>query len=509
MVLRHLCRPRDPCGAEIKAGAVSINDALALSIAELDNHTWAKLMKKQHRSIIQAGTDHSVLTTWMLSFNHLQVQSKDAANILMLWAFLDNQDLWYELFASALDHDIVGMMPDWYIRCAGDELEFKDCIGLLLEYSFIDAKIESSSFVMHPVLHQWSFHVFEKEKTNMSWLAMIIVASAVPLETVTNYSFISIRLLPHCDRVFPLLKHRIQESFDNKTESLSLCYVCHELGRLYADQGKMNKTEEMYLRALTGYEKAWGPEHTSTLDTVNNLGILYADQGKMNDAEEMYLRALTGYEKAWGPEHTSTLDTVKNLGILYKNQGKMSKAEEMYLRALTGKEKAWGPEHTSTLNTVNNLGSLYAYQGKMNDAEEMYLRALTGKEKAWGPEHTSTLNTVKNLGILYADQGKMNDAEEMYLRALTGYEKAWGSEHKRSLDTRYNLGILYKKKSMFEDATHHFKLVVQGYTSTLGSEHWETIDALDQLKSYDSEQLNRLTDASDTDHASNYTTEND
>ena len=37
MVLRHLCRPRDPCGAEIKAGAVSINDALALSIAELDN----------------------------------------------------------------------------------------------------------------------------------------------------------------------------------------------------------------------------------------------------------------------------------------------------------------------------------------------------------------------------------------------------------------------------------------------------------------------------------------
>ena len=37
MVLRHLCRPRDPCGAEIKAGAVSINDALALSIAELGN----------------------------------------------------------------------------------------------------------------------------------------------------------------------------------------------------------------------------------------------------------------------------------------------------------------------------------------------------------------------------------------------------------------------------------------------------------------------------------------
>jgi tetratricopeptide (TPR) repeat protein len=50
----------------------------------------------------------------------------------------------------------------------------------------------------------------------------------------------------------------------------------------------------MYNRALAGYEKALGPEHTSTLDTVNNLGILYADQGRLEDAEMMYNRALAG-----------------------------------------------------------------------------------------------------------------------------------------------------------------------------------------------------------------------
>ena len=419
-------------------------------------------MNKQHRSTFQADTDRSVLTTWILSFNHLQAQSEDAAKLLMLWAFLDNQDLWYELFASALDLDIVDKMPDWYIRCAGDELEFKDCIGLLLEYSFIDAKIESTSFFMHPVLHQWSFHAFEKEKTDMSWLAMIIVASAVPLETVPNYSFISRRLLPHCDRIFPLLKHRIQESFVNEIDPLSFSYACHELGRLYSDQGKMKEAEEMYLRALTGYEKAWGVEHTSTLNTVNNLGALYSDQGKMKEAEEMYLRALTGYEKAWGVEHTSTLNTVNNLGLLYFNQGKMKEAEEMYLRALTGKEKAWGVEHTSTLNTVNNLGLLYFNQGKMKEAEEMYLRALTGYEKAWGVEHTSTLNTVNNLGALYSDQGKMKEAEEMYLRALTGYEKAWGVEHTSTLDTVNNLGALYFNQGKMKEAEEMYLRALTG-----------------------------------------------
>jgi hypothetical protein len=41
----------------------------------------------------------------------------------------------------------------------------------------------------------------------------------------------------------------------------------------------------MDMRALGGYEKALGPDHTPTLDTVNNLGILYRDQGKLDVVE--------------------------------------------------------------------------------------------------------------------------------------------------------------------------------------------------------------------------------
>jgi tetratricopeptide (TPR) repeat protein len=79
--------------------------------------------------------------------------------------------------------------------------------------------------------------------------------------------------------------------------------------------------EKMYERALRGYEEALGPDHTSTLDTVNDLGNLYKSQGKLDVAEKMYERALRGFEKALGLDHTSTLETVNNLGRLYKDQG--------------------------------------------------------------------------------------------------------------------------------------------------------------------------------------------
>ena len=188
---------------------------------------------------------------------------------------LDNWDLWYELLAPALDLAIPDEVARWFARCAGNKLEFKECIGLLLEHSFIDAKTGSSSFSMHSVLHHWCFHTFEEDRATMSWLALIIIASAVPSETVLHYSLIQRRLLPHCDHVYSILQRHLQEAFKNREYLSCLSVACHKLGDLYKDQGKMKEAEDMYLRALAGYEKTWGPEHKQALDTRYNFGLLY------------------------------------------------------------------------------------------------------------------------------------------------------------------------------------------------------------------------------------------
>jgi len=90
----------------------------------------------------------------------------------------------------------------------------------------------------------------------MSWLAVIVVASAVPSQIMPDYSLLQRRLLPHCDRVFSLLKQSIQEVFNDKVNISSVSVACHRLGYLYSEQGKMKEAEDMYLRALTGCEQA-------------------------------------------------------------------------------------------------------------------------------------------------------------------------------------------------------------------------------------------------------------
>jgi len=436
------------------------------------NSSWLRLQETSPE--LSSYEDRALYSTWNISYKHIHSRNESAGKLLQLWAYFDNQDLWYALLAGGSK-----CSPEWFSTIIDDELNFNEAIRLLCDHALVESHGVSGGYGIHSCVHAWIMHVLNSERDiSMAKLALNCVSSAIPDETVLEYWALQRRLLPHANRCLELVFDASIFDLENSDHILD---AAHNLGNLYSDQGKMKEAKEMYLRALTGKEKAWGPEHTSTLNTVNNLGILYSNQGKMKEAEEMFLRALTGKKKTWGPEHTSTLDTVNNLGILYSDQGKMKEAEEMYLRALTGYEKAWDPEHTSTLDTVNNLGILYWNQGKMKEAEEMYLRALSGKEKAWGPEHTSTLNTVNNLGNLYWNQGKMKEAEEMYLRALTGYKKAWSSEHTSTLDIVNNLGLLYLNQGKMKEAEEMFLRALTGYEKAWNPEHTSTLDTVNNL----------------------------
>jgi hypothetical protein len=61
------------------------------------------------------------------------------------------------------------------------------------------------------------------------------------------------------------------------------------------------EAEQMYERALAGRQETLGPDHTSTLSTINNLGNIYCYQDKLAEAEQKYDQALKGRTKAFGP----------------------------------------------------------------------------------------------------------------------------------------------------------------------------------------------------------------
>ncbi|KAF2804401.1 tetratricopeptide repeat domain-containing protein [Mytilinidion resinicola] len=254
--------------------------------------SWLKL--QQTSPELSSYEDRALYSTWQLSFDHIKQQNELSAKLLQLWAYFDNQDIWFELLREGALNG-----PEWLSQLTEDELSFNQTARLLCDHGLAEVDkslkeigLESRGYSMHSCVHSWTVHVLNQEwDSRTASLALQCVGSHVRDNNASHVT--QRRLIRHAAKCWSsVVNHVVGED--------GIEWALYSFGYLYADQGKLIEAEEMYQRALQGYEKAWGPDHTSTLDTVNNLGSLYVDQGKLIEAEEMYQRALRGYEKALG-----------------------------------------------------------------------------------------------------------------------------------------------------------------------------------------------------------------
>ena len=304
---------------------------------QLYNSSWSDLAQYSNAPLDYE--DRTLYSTWNLSFTQIQAQNPAAAEMLRLMAYLDNQDLWYELFqAGAGDTKkyprnrqgrkgwwvVISTFlrltqfqpvredlhqPLWWSEVVKSKARFNRVMSRLHDYSLVE--IRAGSYSLHTCVHDWTLEYLNRSFNDaLCGLAIHCIAQSVKWDTEAKHWVVNRRLLQHVQR----LKHtRITRCIGwSSVDPADLYRVAH----LYSQLDMNIEAEEMYVRALRGYEKVWGAEHTSTLETVNNLGNLYADQGKMAEAEEMYVRALRGYEKAMGEDHPGTRLIARNLNRL-------------------------------------------------------------------------------------------------------------------------------------------------------------------------------------------------
>src|SRR4051794_20251381 len=88
-------------GAYLHQAAMSFSDYLRLY-----KGSWVKLQKMSPN--LSSYEDRTLYSTWQISFDHVKQQNELSAMLLRLWAYLDNQDLWFELLRHVDLKD-----PEW------------------------------------------------------------------------------------------------------------------------------------------------------------------------------------------------------------------------------------------------------------------------------------------------------------------------------------------------------------------------------------------------------------
>ncbi|KAI1157631.1 kinesin light chain 1 [Nemania serpens] len=295
---------------------VSVDFANYLRLYE---ESWAKL----HMSTPSLGSyqDRTLCSTWQLSYVRIQEQNPLAAHLLQWWAYFDNEDIWFELLQpSGADG------PAWISELA-NELDFNSVMGILHDYGFVEPHISTSDLIrsrgysIHACVHSWAAYVLNRDRdVSLARVTVECVAASVPSQDERQFWLLQRRLLSHAIKCCATITDG-----DHVTVG-----AFHNLGLLYADQGKLQEAEDMYLRALRGYEKAIGPrdiiKYRPAINTLRNFGALLSAQGKLTEAKTLFEQAYNGLEALLGLSHkdvqllrSTLLDLDKTLQAKYNN----------------------------------------------------------------------------------------------------------------------------------------------------------------------------------------------
>ena len=292
-------------------------DQVTISVADylqLYDTSWREL----HESDIGLDSyeDRTLYSTWRISYDRIEQQNELAAKLLRLWCYFSNRDLWYELLSAGPSEEI-----PWIRELTSSLHVFSQAMRILCNYGFVEGEtllqedLDSGGYSIHNCVHSWIIHALNSQRDPiLARYAVDATARRIPDEDDPKLWITQRRLLQHVDRCVEHVKGQLVMQPDIEL-------ALHKFGDLYRYQGKLAEAEEMYPRALQGFEKALGRDHTPTLNTVNNLGNVYRDQGKLVEAEEMYERALQGKgEGARSGSHVNAQDRLQSWPSLQRSR---------------------------------------------------------------------------------------------------------------------------------------------------------------------------------------------
>jgi hypothetical protein len=207
-------------GAFIKETNSSISDYIGFFRA-----SWGRLMQPDDGVEMPLG-DHRNgcgLSTWTVSYEHIKRKDETAANFLRLWAYLDDRDLWFELFAPGSPLPIRAESRTWFQSAVSNRENFAKVMHTLLSYSMIHAKEDSPAYSMPAVFHDLALQTVGKEDGNeLAWLAILIVGRASPSESAGKDWLLQHRLAPHVDRCYRWIMDGIADTYFKQTNPASV-----------------------------------------------------------------------------------------------------------------------------------------------------------------------------------------------------------------------------------------------------------------------------------------------
>jgi len=219
----------------------------------------------------------------------------------------------------------------------------------------------------------WSGHFVESEHS------FIAALQALP----QSEQFLRARTLSDLGDVYvnedelPQAEQAYQKSlaiYEKIGDKQNAAGVLRNLGAVYSLQRRDDQSLRACNKALKLAKSVPQPDPDLLKQVYNSLGVSYFRQGKLDKAEEYFFKALALLPAATKPFNRA--DLLNNLGTIYRSKREFERAEQYIKQSLALTESEVGTTHPDVTFSLSALALLYADMRRYADAEAQYRRAL-------------------------------------------------------------------------------------------------------------------------------------
>jgi len=425
---------------------------------------YLNLYKQYHIEILKRskapiGYKGTVDTTWKISFDKVKNESKEAGDLLNLFAFLAPDNIPLGILTEGVEY-----LPKSLSKTVSDPLELNSALQSILKYSLI--KLHKDLVSIHRLVRAVIRSRLDK-KGAKKWAKAAV--------EIVNYSFPEnpqdLENWPDCERLLPhaLIAAEHSQKFEMAPESTGR--LLNETGLYLQERGEFGEAKTAVERALAIYEATYGPDHADVAAMLSNLGLILKDLGELENARKLMERALAIDEATYGPDHPDVAILLSNFGPILQDLGQLESARELMERALAIDEATYGLDHPHVAITLSNLGLILQDLRQLENARKLMEHALTIDEATYGPDHPKVAITLSNLGLILQDLGEFESARKLMERSLAIDEATYGPDHPYVATMLSNLGLILRVLCESEDARKLTERALVIDEATYGSDH--------------------------------------
>ncbi|KAM0451377.1 hypothetical protein ACHAO4_006052 [Trichoderma viride] len=471
-------------GAYIRRTSMTIKEYLDLLMQ--GSSRWDILKTNDFDRHRRPEVSNSVLETWKISTIRIREESELSYRILHVIAYLDNQDIPYELIMAASQCEVGDKGKAKQIP----ETEVKRAVTRLVEFSFLDMRREEGglqSYEMHKLVQEavryglWAQGRMEMDQGMItttgqnnaengeayySSMTLQIVDDMFPVSEKTSWA--------KCDKY---MAHaiRVGEWAEMSGKMIETATLLSRVLRFLFDRNRWREREPVNQRVIELRRKMLGEMHPQTIWGLSDLAETYYGQGRYDEAERICTEALSLQQEVLGEKHEGTIRNMQTLAKTYTEQGRYVEAEGIFKQVFNSQYEMLGERHPYTMWTMSYLGVVYSALGQYDEAQDIQEQTLSLRQEVLGDNHSDTIHSMGVLAAAYYLQGQYDKAEELQKRVLVYQREELGEKHPETIREMTGLATTYHTQHRLAEAGRIQKEVVKLYQEVLGEKHPITI----------------------------------